>query len=361
MILGAYVRGFRDWDVDLAYRAIRDSALVGPIGKDSREARAQFRDLGYIPATEHGMASASCTLDLAYDYWCAGAMADLLGKRDDAAMFYKLGQNYRNVFDPKQGFMRGRSKTGEWPEPFRPDRETDDYVETDAWQASFSVPHDIQGLISLMGGDEKFIAKLDELFKAPSICLDARPDISGMVGQDAQGNEPSNHIPYLYAFAGAPWKTQFWVRQVAKLYRNTLPVFQGMMIADSCPAGSRSPRSASTLSMRRPGCTSLEVRWCSTPRSSTRRSEHDSISLRSRTRPRMFSSKASHSTDYVSSALGSHTRNSPRGVNFASGWSPYPTKLGAPSPAPDPRQDWPADRRPIDQGFRFFISAQPER
>jgi len=221
MILGAYVRGFRDWDVNLAYRAIRDSALVGPVGKDSREARAQFRELGYIPATQNGMASASCTLDLAYDYWCAGAMADLLGKRDDAAMFYKLGQNYRNVFDPASNFMRGRTQTGQWTEPFRPDRETQNYVETDAWQASFSVPHDIQGLISLMGGDENFIAKLDELFQASSYVIDARPDISGMVGQDAQGNEPSNHIPYLYAFAGAPWKTQYWVRQVARLYRNT--------------------------------------------------------------------------------------------------------------------------------------------
>jgi predicted alpha-1,2-mannosidase len=221
MIVAAYVRGFRDFDLELAYKAIRDSALVGPIGKDSREARIQFRELGYVPATEHGLASASCTLDLSYDYWCAGAMADLLGKSEDARMFYKLGQNYRNVFDPSTGFMRGKTQAGAWTEPFRPDRETDDYVETDAWQASFSVPHDVQGLISLQGGDERFIAKLDALFSAPSFVYDARPDVSGMVGQDAQGNEPSNHIPYLYAFAGAPWKTQLWVRKVAALYRNT--------------------------------------------------------------------------------------------------------------------------------------------
>jgi predicted alpha-1,2-mannosidase len=148
-------------------------------------------------------------------------MAELLGKQDDAAMFYKLGQNYKNVFNPETGFMRGKSDDGKWRKPFRPDQEYDDYVETDAWQATFCVMHDVQGLIGLYGGDASFIAKLDALFAAPSNVIDARPDISGMVGQDAQGNEPSNHIPYLYAFAGAAWKTQYWVRKVASLYNNT--------------------------------------------------------------------------------------------------------------------------------------------
>jgi predicted alpha-1,2-mannosidase len=147
-------------------------------------------------------------------------MAELLSKHDDAKMFYKLGQNYRNIFDPETGFMRGKMEDGKWWEPFRPDQEFDDYVETDAWQATFSVPHDVQGLIDLYGGDAPFIAKLDGLFTAPSYVIDARPDISGMVGQDAQGNEPSNHIPYLYSFAGAAWKTQHWIRKVAALYNN---------------------------------------------------------------------------------------------------------------------------------------------
>jgi predicted alpha-1,2-mannosidase len=144
-----------------------------------------------------------------------------LDKHEDAATFYKLGQNYKNVFDGGTGFMRGKSEDGKWREPFRPDQEYDDYVETDAWQATFCVMHDVQGLIGLYGGDASFIAKLDALFAAPSNVIDARPDISGMVGQDAQGNEPSNHIPYLYSFAGAAWKTQYWVRKVASLYNNT--------------------------------------------------------------------------------------------------------------------------------------------
>lgn len=221
MIVGAYVRGFRDFDAELAYTAIRDTALIGPTQRGNREAREKFRQLGYVPAMPHGPASVSSTLDLSYDYWCAGAMAELLGKRDDAAMFYGLSKNYKNVFDPTTGFMRGKTDDGKWTEPFRPDQETDDYVETDAWQASQSVMHDVQGLIDLHGGDKQFIAKLDALFTAPSFVYDARPDISGMVGQDAQGNEPSNHIPYLYSFAGAPWKTQYWVRKVAGLYKNT--------------------------------------------------------------------------------------------------------------------------------------------
>lgn len=232
MIVGAYARGFRDFDAEAAYSAIRDTALVGAPDHGNAEIQEQFRRIGYVPVGEH--ASASCTLDLAYDYWCAGAMADLLGKQDDAAMFYKLGQNYRNVYDPMTGFMRGKTAEGRWREPFRPDIQYPDYVETDAWQASFSVPHDVQGLIELHGGDEAFIKKLDALFTAPSYVAGPpppQPDISGMVGQDAQGNEPSNHHPYLYPFAGAAWKTQYWVRKVAALYNNTP---QGIPGNDDC-------------------------------------------------------------------------------------------------------------------------------
>lgn len=220
MILGAYVRGLRGFDAEAAYAAIRDTALVGSTERGNGKLQATFRQFGYVPMDLHG-GSVSCTLDISYDYWCAGAMAQLLGKHDDAAMFFKLGQNYRNVYDASTGFMRPKTKDGQWRTPFRPDQEYDDYVETDAWQASFGVPHDVQGLIDLHGGDAAFIAKLDGLFTAPSLVLDSRPDITGMVGQDAQGNEPSNHDAYLFPFAGAAWKTQYWVRKVAGLYNNT--------------------------------------------------------------------------------------------------------------------------------------------
>ncbi len=220
MILGAYTRGLRGFDAEAAYAAIRDTALRGAEANGNRELQAMFRKYGYVPMDLHD-GSVSCTLDLAYDYWCAGAMAELLGKHEDAAMFYKLGQNYKNLYDASTGFMRGKNKDSKWRQPFRPDEEYDDYVETDAWQASFSVPHDVRGLIELHGGDAPFIAKLEGLFTAPSLVLKARPDITGMVGQNAQGDEPSNHNPYLFSFAGAAWRTQYWVRKVAALYRNT--------------------------------------------------------------------------------------------------------------------------------------------
>lgn len=221
MIVGAYTRGLRDFDVEAAYAAMRDTALVGATANDNKALQEQFRKLGYVAAGPQRQ-SVSRTLDFAYDYWCVGAMADLLGNKEDAAMFYKLGQNYRNLFDPATGFMRGKMEDGNWRQPFRPDEEYwEDYTESDAWQATFNVMQDVQGLIDLYGGDAPFIAKLDALFAAPSDILESPPDISGMMGQLAQGNEPSNHIPYLYAFAGAPWKTQERVRRICSLYNNT--------------------------------------------------------------------------------------------------------------------------------------------
>ncbi len=220
MILGAYMRGFRGFDVEAAYAAIRDTALLGAETRGNRQLQAMFRKYGYVPSDLHA-GGVSSTLDLAYDYWCAGTLAKLLGKDEDSALFLQLGQNYRHVYNPATGFMQGKASDGAWRTPFVPNEETEDYVETDAWQASFSVPHDVGGLIELYGGDAAFIEKLDRLFTSPSPVLNARPDITGMVGQDAQGNEPSNHHPYLFSFAGAPWKTQQWTRKVAGLYNNT--------------------------------------------------------------------------------------------------------------------------------------------
>ncbi len=236
MILGAYTRGFRGYDVEAVYAAMRDTALLGATANGSREMQADFRHYGYLPAAPQTAAktvghedqkqAVSRSLDFAYDYWCVGAMAELLNKREDAAMFYKLGQNYKNLFDPKTGFMRGKTADGQWREgPFRlfhPNEEYwADYTESDAWQATFNVMQDVRGLIDLFGGDAPFIAKLDALFTAPSHIRNYDVDITGMVGQDAQGNEPSNHIPYLYSFAGAAWKTQYWIRKVLALYNNT--------------------------------------------------------------------------------------------------------------------------------------------
>lgn len=220
MILGAYTRGFRGFDAPAAYAAMRDTALVGDAFTGRKRVQEVFRDKGYVPSGPRKSA-VSATLDLAYGYWCVGAMAQLLGHHEDAKMFYKLGANYKNLFDPETGFMRSKTGDGKWREPFRPDREYwSDYTESDAWQATFNVLQDVPGLITLYGGDHPFIAKLDKLFTAPSKTVNSPPDISGMIGQDAQANEPSNHIPYLYTFAGAAWKTQYWVRKMLALYNN---------------------------------------------------------------------------------------------------------------------------------------------
>ncbi len=223
MILGAYVRGFRSFNPQKAYAAMRETALVGAAANGNRSRQQEFRQRGYISTGPH-RESVFYTLDFAYDYWCVGAMARLLGKEEDAAYFERLGRNYRNVFDRHTGFMRGKDAKGNWREPFRPDEEYwQDYTESDAWQATFMVLHDIQGLITLMGGDDAFSAKLDALFAASPVVRNAPPDISGLIGQDAQGNEPSNHIPYLYVFAGAPWKTQYWARRIMMRWYSDTP------------------------------------------------------------------------------------------------------------------------------------------
>lgn len=222
LILGAFVRGFKGFDAQTAYAAMRETAMFGATANGNRPLQKEFRDRGYI-ATAPRKESVFFTLDFAYDCWCVGAMAQLLGKQEDAFYFLGLAQNYRNLFDAKTGFMRGKTADGRWRTPFRPDEQySEDYTESDAWQATFTVMHDVQGLIDLFGGDGPFIAKLDALFTASTVVRNAPPDITGLIGQDAQGNEASNHIPYLYVFAGAAWKTQYWVRKVmARWYTNT--------------------------------------------------------------------------------------------------------------------------------------------
>ena len=145
----------------------------------------------------------SRTLEYAYDDWCVGQMAKQLGKKDDAALFAKRAQNYRNVFDTSIGFVRGKYADGKWREPFDP-RELvwPDYTEATSWNYTWFVPQDVPGLISLIGGDEKCIAKLDKMFAEKSGLLANIPDLTGLIGQYVHGNEPCHHVAYLYNYAG---------------------------------------------------------------------------------------------------------------------------------------------------------------
>jgi putative alpha-1,2-mannosidase len=181
----------------------------------------------YLPA-DWVNESVSKTLEYAYDDWCVARLADALGARDDAFTFRRRARFYRNLFDPETGFMRGRLSDGSWKEPFSPrfsSHRQDEYTEGNAWQYTWSVQHDIKGLIGLLGGREAFIEKLDELFEQSSDIegTNASPDISGLIGQYAHGNEPSQHVAYLYCYAGAPWKTQERVRQITDTQYDTTP------------------------------------------------------------------------------------------------------------------------------------------
>jgi predicted alpha-1,2-mannosidase len=185
-----------------------------------------YRRLGYIPA-DTVREAASKTLEYAYDDWAMAALAEAAGAQADAQALRARSRNWRNLFDKGTGFVRPRLANGAWAEPFDPralGHDTNhwrDFTECNAWQATFMAQHDPQGLIDLMGGDAAFEAKLDGLFTADSTLPgDAPPDVSGLVGQYAHGNEPSHHVAYLYAWSGSPWKTQARVRSLmTTMYR----------------------------------------------------------------------------------------------------------------------------------------------
>ncbi|WP_235515985.1 GH92 family glycosyl hydrolase [Sphingomonas sp. Leaf32] len=215
VIAEALVKGVPGLDAAAIWPAFRQLAFES----EARGLRP-YRALGYIPSDKVAEA-ASKTLEYAYDDWAMAVIADRAGAADDAARLRARSRNYRNLFDAGTGFIRPKLADGRWAEPFDPralGHDTThwrDFTECNAWQATFLNQHDVYGLIDLFGGDAPFEAKLDALFAADSAIVgDAVPDISGMVGQYAHGNEPSHHVAYLYAYCGAPWKTQARVRML---------------------------------------------------------------------------------------------------------------------------------------------------
>jgi predicted alpha-1,2-mannosidase len=214
VIVDAYMKGIRDFDVALAFEAMKKSAEQDHLGLK------YYRRLGYIPADKENE-SVSKTLEYAYDDWCIAQMALALGKTADYGKYIKRAARYINVYDASTGFMRGK-KAGNWVKPFDPNEVSGIYTEANAWQYTFFAPQDVEGLIDLMGGDSRFIERVDKLFSARTdLTGRSQPDISGMVGQYAHGNEPSHHMAYLYSYAGAPWKTEERVRQIMeKFYTN---------------------------------------------------------------------------------------------------------------------------------------------
>ncbi|HPG40132.1 MAG TPA: GH92 family glycosyl hydrolase [bacterium] len=219
VIADAYLKGIRNYDVDKAWEAIHASAT-----HSSYAGLGHYMHYGYVPIDLEGEA-ASKTLEYAYDDWSIAQLAEALGKNGEAGKFSKRAGSYKNIFDANIGFMRGKKADGTWREPFDPfyAHYGSDFTEGNSWQYSWFVPQDIYGFINLLGGDKKFMNKLDQLFTVEAVKnADAPVDISGLIGQYAHGNEPSHHVAYLYNYAGAPWKAQERLHQImTTLYDNT--------------------------------------------------------------------------------------------------------------------------------------------
>ena len=218
VIVDAYFKGIRDFDVDLAYEACKISAM------DNASEIDVYRELGYIPVDEENENwSVSKTLEYAYDDWCIAQFAKALGKEDDYNYFLKRSEYWRNVYDSESTFMRPKLENGEFIKDFTPKEYTPYFCESNAWQYFWSVSHNIEGLIEITGGNKRFEEKLDSMFSLNPLPTDKLPIFStGMIGQYAHGNEPSHHVGYLYNYIDKPHKTQKIIRKILESqYKNT--------------------------------------------------------------------------------------------------------------------------------------------
>src|ERR1035437_3237609 len=249
-ILDTYMKGYRDFDVEKAYEAVRKNATEATMIPWARGPLTSldhvYFDKGMFPALAWGehetvkevtperRQSVSVTLETSYDDWSVAQLARALGKQADADYFTKLAYNYRNVFNPAIHFMAPKSADGNWVDHFDPklgggNGGRDYFTEVNSWLYTFSVQQDVEGLIDLFGGRDPFNARLDQLFveqygTSKFSFLGQFPDATGLVGLYAQGNEPSFHIPYLYDFSGQPWKTQKRVRQLMDVWYGDGPL-----------------------------------------------------------------------------------------------------------------------------------------
>lgn len=209
VIADAFVKGISRWDAPLALQAMVHSARQDHLGLKYYKAQ------GYIPSNKEGE-SVSKTLEYAYDDWCIAQMAGLLQNQEIYTEFIRRAQNYKNLFDPSTGFMRPK-KNETFLSPFDPREVNFNFTEANCWQYTFYVPQDVNKFIEMLGGDQAFTAKLDELFSTSSETTGRnQADITGLIGQYAHGNEPSHHMAYLYSYAGQAWKTQKMTRKIMK-------------------------------------------------------------------------------------------------------------------------------------------------
>lgn len=242
VIADAMAKGIKGFDYEKAYAAAKHSAELDHFGlKD-------YKRRGYI-SMEDEHESVSKTLEYAYNDWCIMEIARVMMMRRHREVlnindsdygektrtfvkFKERARSFENLFDPTTGFMRPK-KNGGWVSPFAPNEVTFNFTEGNSWVYSFFVPHDVSRLMELHGGREKFATKLDELFTtSDKLAGRFQPDITGLIGQYAHGNEPSHHIPYLFNYAGQPWKTQKYVRQIMDEFYKPTP--DGLIGNEDC-------------------------------------------------------------------------------------------------------------------------------
>ena len=219
VIVDAYFKGIRGFDIEKAYAAMKKSAMQDEFDIN------YLRKYNYIPRNLAPQISVARTLEYAFDDYCIAIMAKELGKTEDYDYFINRANSFKNLLDTRCGFMRGKDSKGLFREDFSPFHAVNansDFVEGNSWQYTWFVPHAVKDLVKGIGGKTAFVNKLDSLFTI-NVVLDANTpeDVSGLIGQYAHGNEPSHHVSYLYNYADAPWKTQERVRQIiTTLYTN---------------------------------------------------------------------------------------------------------------------------------------------
>ncbi|MBE8719762.1 GH92 family glycosyl hydrolase [Sphingobacterium pedocola] len=225
VVSDAYMKGLRGYDIETLYEALKHGANnEGPMTAVGRKGVEYYNDLGYVPYDVGINENAARTLEYAYDDFTIYQLAKALKKsKKDIELYAKRAQNYRHLFDPSTNLMRGKNKDGNFQSPFNPLKWGDAFTEGNSWHYSWSVFHDIQGLIDLMGGDSVFTHMLDSVFNQKPDFDDSyyggtiheirEMQIANM-GQYAHGNQPIQHMIYLYNYSGEPWKAQYWIRQV---------------------------------------------------------------------------------------------------------------------------------------------------
>ena len=225
LIADSYLKGIRGYDIETLYEAIlKSSEGKGPVSSVGRFGAEYYNELGYVPYDVDIRENTARTLEYAYADFCIMELAKALGKpEEEIELFRKRSQNYRNVFDKESLLMRGRNEDGTFQSPFNPYKWGDAFTEGNSWHYTWSVFHDIEGLKQLMGGREMFAKMLDSIFVVPPIfdysyygfpIHEIREMQVMNMGNYAHGNQPIQHMIYLYNFAGEPWKTQKWIREV---------------------------------------------------------------------------------------------------------------------------------------------------